>query len=121
MFTAVEVNVEVGLVGVVTVPPAPLTIVHIPVPAGGAVAPSVTEDVQPLDLSVPAFAVALAFTLIVNVTGVPVQIFPALVYDGVTVIVAVLLVVPLLIAVKDGIFPVPLAASPILVLLFDHA
>ena len=50
----------------------------------------------------------------VNVFGVPGQ--PAAV--GVTVIVAVTAVLPVLMAVNAAIFPFPLAASPIDVLLF---
>ena len=50
----------------------------------------------------------------VNVTGAPLQPLA----DGVTVIVAVTAVVPVLIAVNAPIFPEPLAASPIDVLLF---
>ena len=49
--------------------------------------------------------------------GVPVQLFA----DGVTVMVAVMGVVPVLVAVKAGTFPFPLAANPIAVLLFVHA
>ena len=48
----------------------------------------------------------------VNVELVPVQLFPPLEKDGVTLIVAVIGELPLLVAVKAGIFPVPLAASP---------
>ena len=53
--------------------------------------------------------VGVGFTVIVNDNGVPTHPFAV----GVTVIVATTGAVPLLIAVKDGIFPVPLAASPI--------
>ena len=56
----------------------------------------------------------------VKVCGVPLQVAPALVYDGVTVIVAVMFVVPALVAVKLGILPLPLAPKPMLVLLFDQ-
>jgi len=38
---AVQVNVLVGLVGVVIVPPKPLTILHAPVPTTGVLAASV--------------------------------------------------------------------------------
>ena len=41
--------------------------------------------------------------------------------DGVTVMVAVTGEVPVLVAVNDGMLPVPLAPRPMLVLLFDHA
>jgi uncharacterized membrane protein len=56
----------------------------------------------------------------VKVCGVPLQVAPALVYDGVTVIVAIMFVVPLLVALKLGILPLPLAPKPMLVLLFDQ-
>ena len=54
----------------------------------------------------------------VYVTGVPAQLTPALVYVGVTVIVAVMGDAPALVAVNDGTFPAPLAARPMAVLLF---
>ena len=53
-------------------------------------------------------------TVMVNVTGVPLHPFAT----GVTVIVAVTGVVPVLVAVNAAIFPVPLAPRPIDVLLF---
>ena len=56
----------------------------------------------------------------VKFCGVPLQVTPALVYDGVTVMVAVIGVVPALIAVKLGMLPDPLAPKPMLVLLFDQ-
>jgi hypothetical protein len=56
----------------------------------------------------------VGFTVIVNICGGPVQPFA----DGVTVIVAITGTVPVLIAVKAGIFPIPLAANPIEGLLF---
>ena len=54
---------------------------------------------------------AEGFTIIVNENGVPVQVIE-LVYCDVTVIVAVIGVVPLFIAVNDGMLPVPLIANP---------
>jgi hypothetical protein len=54
------------------------------------------------------------FTVTVNVLPEPIQLLA----DGVTVIVAITGVVPLFAAVKDEIFPVPLAARPIEVVLF---
>ena len=56
-----------------------------------------------------ALIVGVGFTVIVNVLEVPVQPFA----DGVTVIVAVTGVLPVLIAAKEAMLPVPLAASPI--------
>ena len=52
----------------------------------------------------------------VNETGVPVQPLAA----GVTVIVAITGTVPVLVAVKEAILPVPLAASPMEVVLLVH-
>jgi hypothetical protein len=53
-------------------------------------------------------------TVIVKVCDVPGQPFAV----GVTVMVAVTGAVPVFVAVKEVIFPVPLAARPILVVLF---
>jgi hypothetical protein len=55
--------------------------------------------------------------MMVKVRGVPVQVTPALVKLGVTVIVAIIGVVPVFVGVKLKL-PVPLAANPIAVLLF---
>ena len=67
------------------------------------------------------FTVGVGFTVIVKVVGVPVQTAPpGIVYEGVTVTVAVTGVVPVLTPVNDGMLPVPLAAKPIEVLLFVH-
>jgi len=62
-----------------------------------------------------ALTVGVGLTVIVNVIAAPAQ---ALAVVGVTVIVAVTGAAVLLIAVKLGILPWPLAARPILVLLF---
>ena len=59
----------------------------------------------------------IGFTIIVKVSVFPGQ--PLI--NGVTTIVAVTGVVPVLVAVKLAIFPVPLAAKPMLVLLFVQA
>ena len=67
-----------------------------------------------------AFTVGLGFTVMIKFCGVPVQVAPALVYDGVTVMVAVIGVVPALVAVKLGMLPDPLAPKPTAVLLFDQ-
>ena len=67
-----------------------------------------------------AFTVGAGFTVMVKFCGVPLQVVPALVYDGVTVMVAVMAVVPALVAVKLGMLPLPLAPKPMLVLLFDQ-
>jgi hypothetical protein len=66
------------------------------------------------------FTVGAGFTVMVKFRGVPLQVAPALVYDGVTVMVAVIGVVPALVAVKLGMLPDPLAPKPMLVLLFDQ-
>ena len=62
--------------------------------------------------------VAVGFTVIVKVDEVPVQLIPPFVYIGVTVMVAVTGELPVLIAVKEGIFPVPLPPNPIEVVVF---
>ena len=62
-----------------------------------------------------AFTDAVGFTVIVKLRGVPAQ---PKADEGVTVMVAVTGAAVVLVAVKDGIFPVPLAARPIDVLLF---
>jgi hypothetical protein len=61
-----------------------------------------------------AFTVDVGFTVYVYVIGVPAQPFAL----GVTVIVAVTAVPPVLTAVNAGILPVPLAANPMLGALF---
>ena len=67
-----------------------------------------------------AVTVGVGFTVMVKVRGVPLQVAPALVYDGVTVIVPDIGVVPALVAVKLGMLPLPLAPKPIAILLFDQ-
>ena len=52
-------------------------------------------------------------TVIVNVTGVPVQVTVSFVNEGVTVIVAVTGAFVALVPIKEAISPVPLAARPI--------
>ena len=52
-------------------------------------------------------------TVTVNVCAVPVQVTPAFVYDGVTVIVATWAILVVFKVVKDAISPVPFAAIPI--------
>jgi hypothetical protein len=61
--------------------------------------------------------VGVGYTVMVNDRGVPVHPFAV----GVIVIVAITIVVPALVAVKDGIFPVPLAASPMDGVVLTHA
>ena len=58
-----------------------------------------------------ATASGVGFTVMVKLTGVPLQLTP-LVYTGVTVIVAVTGVLVALVAVKLAMLPVPLAARP---------
>ena len=60
-----------------------------------------------------AFTSPVGLTVIVRVLGVPGQSIPPLEKTGVIVSVATSNVVPLLIAVNDGIFPVPVAGNPI--------
>ena len=55
---------------------------------------------------------AVEFTVMVNVLGVPGQLMPPLVNTGVTVMVAVTGVLPVLMAINDGMVLVPLAPNP---------
>ena len=64
------------------------------------------------------FTDGVGFTVIVKVIDEPEQVVPPLVYVGVTVIVAVTGALVALVAMKLAILPVPLAANPILVVLF---
>lgn len=57
--------------------------------------------------------VAVGLTVMVKLRGVPTQLTPALVYVGVTVIVAVTGALVILDPVNEGISPVPLATRPI--------
>ena len=66
------------------------------------------------------FTVGEGFTVMVYVLGVPKQVVPPLVNDGVTVMVAVTGMVPLFVAVNAPIFPEPLAANPIDGVLFTQ-
>ena len=65
-----------------------------------------------------AVTVAVGFTVITKMDAVPLQVTPPLVYVGVTVMVSTTGAVPVFTAVKDAMFPVPLAAKPIEVFLF---
>ena len=58
--------------------------------------------------------------VIVNAIGVPVQVTPLLVNLGVTMMLPVIGFVPLLVPVNERL-PVPLAASPMAVLLLVHS
>ena len=59
----------------------------------------------------------VGFTVIVKVCGIPLQETPFNVFTGVTEIVALIAVVPVLVAVNAAMLPVPLAARPMAVLL----
>lgn len=61
---------------------------------------------------------AVGFTVMVNVLDGPLQLIPPLVKVGVTVMVAVTGVLPVLIAINDGIVLAPLAPRPMDGLLF---
>ena len=88
------------------------------VPPTGLVKP-IAVVVAPLQYATLAtgLTVAVGFTVIVNVSGVPGQLLAV----GVTVIVATTGATPRFVAVKDGILPLPLAASPMPGSLFVHA
>ena len=63
-----------------------------------------------LPLTVPTVIVGDAFTLMVNVCGIPGQ---PVEFAGVTFMVATIAVVPIFTAVNDGISPVPFGGRPI--------
>jgi len=58
----------------------------------------------------------IGFTVIKKVSELPVQVTPLLVKEGVAIIVAVCGDEPVLVAVKEEILPLPLAANPMVVL-----
>ena len=60
-----------------------------------------------------AFTVGMGFTVMAKVAGVPVQVNPVPVNEGVTVILEVTGALVTLVAVKEEMLPVPLAAKPI--------
>lgn len=64
-----------------------------------------------------AFTVGVGFTCISNVVGVPVHPFA----DGVTVTVDVMAVVPVFVAVKEAMLPIPVPLSPVAVLLLAQS
>ena len=89
-----------------------------------------TEPVCPLRVrsagAVPAQIVGTAdtdpptvvgLTVMVKFCGVPLQETPFNVFTGVTVMVALMAVVPVFVAVNAAMLPVPLAARPMAVLL----
>src|ERR1035437_3398463 len=63
---------------------------------------------------------AVGLTVIVKVLVGPSHVAPSLVKCGVTMIVATTSDVPALIAVNVGIFPLPVAANPMLISLLVH-
>jgi len=67
------------------------------------------------------FNEGVGLTVIVKFCAVPEQLAPPFEKVGVTVMVAVIAAIPGLVAVKEAIFPVPLAARLIDVLLLVHA
>jgi hypothetical protein len=79
----------------------------------------INDVVAPLQYAtlLTALTVGVGLTVMVNNSGVPIHPFAV----GITVIVAITGAVPALVAVKDGIFPVPFAASPMDMVLLTHA
>ena len=99
-------------------PIAVLLLVHAYVTPANVLVKAAGATVLPLHAvkSAGSFIVTVGYTMIIKVCGVPGQALPV----GVTVIVAVMSVVPVLVAVKLAMFPVPFAAKPIAVLLLVH-
>jgi len=125
-------------VAVITVAPALMAVnaamFPVPVPANpmegvalvqskvvlATVSTKVTATVEAPLQSVCGFTastVGVGLTVMVNVSGVPVQVFA----EGITVIVAVSIEEPLFIALKVAMSPFPPTASPIEASLFVHA
>ena len=95
-----------------------LLLVQVNVPPAGIVVIDVAETVLVLQtvISAGTVTVGVGFTVIVNDDGVPGHPLTA----GVTEMLAEMGAVPGLVEVKEGIFPVPLEASPMAVLSLDH-
>jgi hypothetical protein len=115
----VPVNGEMFPVPVDASPIEELVFDHVnvvPLTAPVKVTPDVEVPLHTVWLAI-ASTVGVGFTVIVNTCGVPAL---QSVEVGVTVNVAVTGVVPLFMAVNDAILPVPVEASPMLVLLLAH-
>ena len=100
-------------------PIARLELVHVNVPPAGALVNTDAGMLPPLQIVMFAgtVTVGVGFTVIVYVFGVPGQ--PATV--GVTVIVEVIAAAVKLVAVNDGVFPVPEAPNPMAAFVFVQA
>jgi hypothetical protein len=107
----VAVNDGILPVPFATNPIAILELVHVKLPPVGVLTKIAASTVALLHTTVSAgtITVGVGFTVMVKLDGVPAQ--PLTV--GVTVIVAVMGAVVVLVAVKLGRLPVPLAANPI--------
>jgi hypothetical protein len=81
----------------------------------------VPARIVPLGLAdIDTEGMVVGLTVNVKVVGVPVQVKPDELLTGVTVMVETIADAVLFVAVKAAIFPVPLAAKPVAVLVFDH-
>ncbi len=99
-------------------PMAVLVFVHVKDPPAGTLVKVEAGILSPLQtvISEGTVTVGVGFTVIVNDDGVPGHPLTA----GVTEMLAEMGAVPGLVEVKEGIFPVPLEASPMAVLSLDH-
>ena len=119
--TGALVGLTVTKAGILPVPdpPSPIVVLVLvqvyTVPATGPlmVTAAVLDPAHTVWLAI-AFTDGVGFTVMVKLTGAPVQPDAE---DGVTVMVAVIGATVALVAIKLGIFPVPLAPRPIAVLL----
>jgi len=100
-------------------PIAVLLLVHENVVPGVVLVKFEAGTIAPLQTRILAGTTTsgAGFTVMVYVEGIPGHVFAV----GVTVIVAVMGVVPGLVAVNEGTFPFPLAPRPMAVLLLVHA
>ena len=76
------------------------------------VTPELTECAQAIRFSM-VLTCAVGLTVMVKLSSAPEQLMPLLVKVGVTTMVDIIGDVPLLIAAKPSIFPVPLSARPV--------
>lgn len=122
--TGVDPEFKAVKPGIFPVPLAPkpievLLLVQVKEPPFGVLTKLVVATAPPLHTVIfdGTVTVGVGFTMIVYVDGVPLQPLA----EGVTVIVATMGALPVLVAVNDGTFPVPLVPSPIAVFELAHA
>jgi hypothetical protein len=104
VYVVVKVGLAVTVLPVPELNPVVGVQVYVSAPDAVNVAEAPEQMVAPLTVTT-----GLGFTVMVNVIGVPLQPLAM----GVTVMVDTIGVLPVLVAMNDGIFPAPLDARPI--------